>query len=634
VGSIPTEGSQLRRRSSVGESIRLIIGRSPVRIRSPLQNVDLQRKLMPYRFWEKDFHPSTIQKALVLLTKREKSTLAVLAVLNVLGVVLETLSLGLVVPIVGFLTRDDALKNYEWLNSFLGNPVQSTLVLMGLLSLCILYTAKTLLIMWVAWLQKSFNSRVNLRIGNEMYSSYLNRDYPFFLGKNSADLIKNIQGSNGLMIGTIEPLLSILSDSLVGIVIVGLLIYLEPIGTILILFLFGLAAIVLRKYSSERINKWSNELHVVRGTVIKSLQQGFGGIKDIKTLRREDFFVQDFGSHYQKSLEILQKFAIIQMFPRAILEVITIYSVSVLVIFMVMINGDNSSVLPVLGLFGVAAFRVAPAINRLITNFQLINASRPQITETYSEIARSKENTDSAVEHLELESLLIENVTFRYEGSTIDALCNLSANVEKGEAVGFIGQSGSGKSTLIDLLLGLLRPESGVIRINGQNIVDVKPSWQAIVGYIPQTIFLMDDSLRRNIAIGIADNEIDEVAVREALKSAQLEDFVASLPEGLDTVVGERGVRLSGGQRQRIGIARALYHRPSVLVLDEATSSLDTETEHEVMKAVQALQGDKTVIIVAHRLSTVEYCDRLYRLDAGRIVDEGTFDEVMNRSQS
>jgi ABC-type multidrug transport system fused ATPase/permease subunit len=172
------------------------------------------------------------------------------------------------------------------------------------------------------------------------------------------------------------------------------------------------------------------------------------------------------------------------------------------------------------------------------------------------------------------------------------------------------------------------------VLINGQTIENVKQSWQKQIGYIPQTIFLMDDSLRRNIAIGIADKEIDEVAIREALKSAQLEEFVTSLPEGLDTVVGERGVRLSGGQRQRIGIARALYHRPSVLVLDEATSSLDTETEHGVMQAVQALQGDKTVIIVAHRLSTVEYCDRLYRLDAGRIVDEGTFDEVMNRSQS
>jgi len=228
----------------------------------------------------------------------------------------------------------------------------------------------------------------------------------------------------------------------------------------------------------------------------------------------------------------------------------------------------------------------------------------------------------------------VKDLAFHYAGNVNNVLSNVNVVVNRGEAVGFVGQSGSGKSTLIDIMLGLLEPQSGSVLINGRSFDDVKQSWQKTIGYIPQTIFLMDDSLRRNIAIGIADNEIDELAIHEALKSAQLEDFVASLPEGLDTVVGERGVRLSGGQRQRIGIARALYHRPSVLVLDEATSSLDTETEHGVMQAVQALQGDKTVIIVAHRLSTVEYCDRLYRLDAGRIVDEGTFDEVMNRSQS
>jgi ABC-type multidrug transport system fused ATPase/permease subunit len=241
----------------------------------------------------------------------------------------------------------------------------------------------------------------------------------------------------------------------------------------------------------------------------------------------------------------------------------------------------------------------------------------------------SKENVN-----FQFENVVVDRLDFNYEQSENLVLSNINIKILSGEAVGFVGQSGSGKSTLIDIMLGLLEPQSGSVLINGQTIENVKQSWQKQIGYIPQTIFLMDDSLRRNIAIGIADTEIDEVAIVEALKSAQLEEFVASLPEGLDTVVGERGVRLSGGQRQRIGIARALYHRPSVLVLDEATSSLDTETEHGVMQAVQALQGDKTVIIVAHRLSTVEYCDRLYRLDAGRIVEEGTFDEVMNRSRS
>jgi ABC-type multidrug transport system fused ATPase/permease subunit len=290
---------------------------------------------------------------------------------------------------------------------------------------------------------------------------------------------------------------------------------------------------------------------------------------------------------------------------------------------------------PVVGLFAATAFRVLPSVNKVVGSRQLLKVSRNAIETIHGDLQLPVlEKQKTQIDPINFQTVVVENLTFTYEGIAESVLNNVDVHIRKGEAVGFVGQSGSGKSTLIDIMLGLLEPQSGSVLINGQTIENVKQSWQKQIGYIPQTIFLMDDSLRRNIAIGIADNEIDELAIVEALKSAQLEDFVASLPEGLDTVVGERGVRLSGGQRQRIGIARALYHRPSVLVLDEATSSLDTETEHGVMQAVQALQGDKTVIIVAHRLSTVEYCDRLYRLDAGRIVDEGTFDEVMNRSQS
>jgi len=296
---------------------------------------------------------------------------------------------------------------------------------------------------------------------------------------------------------------------------------------------------------------------------------------------------------------------------------------------------DFDKIIPTVGLFAATSFKVLPSINKLVNSKQTLKVSRSTIETIHDDLDLSismkplKENVN-----FQFENVVVDQLDFKYEQSENWVLSNIELKILSGEAVGFVGQSGSGKSTLIDIMLGLLEPQSGSVLINGQTIENVKQSWQKQIGYIPQTIFLMDDSLRRNIAIGIADKEIDELAIVEAMKSAQLEDFVASLPDGLDTVVGERGVRLSGGQRQRIGIARALYHRPSVLVLDEATSSLDTETEHGVMQAVQALQGDKTVIIVAHRLSTVEYCDRLYRLDAGRIVDEGTFDEVMNRSQS
>jgi ABC-type bacteriocin/lantibiotic exporter with double-glycine peptidase domain len=577
---------------------------------------------------------STTRMALQLLNRVERLKLVLMFGLVLVGVVLETISIGLVVPVVGLLTQEQPLQNYPRLDDWLGSPSTSTLVTGGLLFICLVYLFKTGVILWTTWLQKSFNTSVNLRIASDLYQNYLYKEYSFFLNSNSAELIKNVQSSNGLMVGTIEPFLNILSDAFVGVFIFVFLVYLEPVGTFFMLGMFGLSALAIRNISTVRIKRWGVDLNQRRASVIKSLQQGFGGVKDIKILGKEDFFVGDFEKHYSKALEVQQKFTVIQMFPRAVLELITIIGVSLLVIVMVSKGTESNDILSVLGLFGVAAFRITPAVNRVITNFQLINLSRPQIQDTFRALAEASNNKDAKYCEFQSVAIDIRNVNFAYQKSEDYVLTDICLTVQNGEAVGLVGASGSGKSTLIDLVLGLQLPQSGSVRVGGHDIRNALNDWQRQIGYIPQTIFLMDDSLRRNIALGIADNEIDEVAIVEALKSAQLEDFVASLPEGLDTVVGERGVRLSGGQRQRIGIARALYHRPSVLVLDEATSSLDTETERGVMQAVQALQGDKTVIIVAHRLSTVEYCDRLYRLDAGRIVDEGTFDEVMNRSQS
>jgi ABC-type multidrug transport system fused ATPase/permease subunit len=288
----------------------------------------------------------------------------------------------------------------------------------------------------------------------------------------------------------------------------------------------------------------------------------------------------------------------------------------------------------VLSLFGAAAFRLLPTLSQVINSFMSINVNRPILNNLYTDLSLKicATTTDQKSRKL-LNQIDVDGLSFSYARTTRDALNNVSISIRRGEAVGLIGSSGSGKSTLVDILLGLLEPTSGQVRIDGNDIHQNLRGWQDQIGYVPQSIFLTDDTLRRNVAFGLPKDKIDDDAVRSAIRAAQLEEFVASLPEGMETVVGERGVRLSGGQRQRIGIARALYNNPDVLVLDEATSSLDTETEHGVMQAVQALQGDKTVIIVAHRLSTVEYCDRLYRLENAQIVDEGTFSEVTSRTK-
>jgi ABC-type multidrug transport system fused ATPase/permease subunit len=392
---------------------------------------------------------------------------------------------------------------------------------------------------------------------------------------------------------------------------------------------------LFHRVSDSRLQRWGTLRQFEKGKIIQTIQQSLGAVKDIQVLNRENWFISEHNRHQEQDGRLLRKIITIQSLPRLWLEVMAIGGLTGLIGVMLSSGREASEIVPVVGLFAATAFRVLPSINKIVGSKQQLKVSRAAIEAIYSDLQLpSRSLSLGHVPQLAFENIEVDSLVFSYEGIESPVLNNVNVHIRKGEAVGFVGQSGSGKSTLIDIMLGLLHPQGGLVSVNGQRIDDVKQSWQQQIGYIPQTIFLMDDSLRRNIAIGIADKEIDELAITEALKSAQLEDFVASLPEGIDTVVGERGVRLSGGQRQRIGIARALYHRPSVLVLDEATSSLDTETEHGVMQAVQALQGDKTVIIVAHRLSTVEYCDRLYRLDAGRIVDEGTFDEVMNRSQS
>jgi ABC-type multidrug transport system fused ATPase/permease subunit len=422
---------------------------------------------------------------------------------------------------------------------------------------------------------------------------------------------------------------------LIAFALFTVLVVVEPVGTLCVIGLLLFATFIFQRFFDQKLQRWGTLRQIQKGSIIQTIQQGLGAVKDVQVLGREEWFVNEHRERQTLDANLLRRINTVQAIPRLWLEVMAMAGLAGLVAIMLATGKDIDKIIPTVGLFAVTSFKVLPSINKMVSSKQTLKVSRSTIETIHHDLDLPiAVNSPNRNVDFQFENVVVDHLDFKYEQSENLVLSNINVRILSGEAVGFVGQSGSGKSTLIDIVLGLLEPQNGSVLINGQTIESVKRSWQQQIGYIPQTIFLMDDSLRRNVAIGIADAEIDEVAISEALKSAQLEEFIGSLPEGLDTVVGERGVRLSGGQRQRIGIARALYHRPSVLVLDEATSSLDTETEHGVMQAVQALQGDKTVIIVAHRLSTVEYCDRLYRLDAGRIVDEGTFGEVMNRSQS
>jgi ABC-type multidrug transport system fused ATPase/permease subunit len=569
-----------------------------------------------------------------VLQSKERRSLVGVFVLILIGTLLETLSVGMMIPVLSVIASDE--QNISLFFFTIEPSIQkSQLIQLAVGLILAVYVIKNVFLAWSTWIQRGFLTRVTSRIAARILEVYIRQPYAFHLRKNSSTLIRNTQDASILVAGGIEPMLTILTEGLIAVALFSVLVVVEPLGTICVVGMLLGATFVFQRFFDKRLQRWGSLRQIQKGSIIQTIQQSLGAVKDVHVLGREDWFVNEHREGQSVDADLLRRINTVQAIPRLWLEVMAIAGLAGLVAIMLATGKDIDRIIPTVGLFAATSFKVLPSINKLVSSKQTLKVSRSTIETIHYDLELTiPVSPTRSNEHFQFENVDVKNLDFKYEQSENMVLSNINLKIVSGEAVGFVGQSGSGKSTLIDIMLGLLGPQSGSVLINGQSIEDVKQSWQKQIGYIPQAIFLMDESLRRNIAIGIADNEIDEAAIREALKSAQLEDFVASLPEGLDTVVGERGVRLSGGQRQRIGIARALYHRPSVLVLDEATSSLDTETEHGVMQAVQALQGDKTVIIVAHRLSTVEYCDRLYRLDAGRIVDEGTFGEVMNRSQS
>ena len=569
----------------------------------------------------------------VLQASERRSLFGVFALI-LIGTLLETFSVGLMIPVLSVIASDDQKISLPF---FTIEPSldKSQLIQVAVGIMLAVYVIKNVFLTTSTWIQRGFLTRVTSRVAARMLEVYIRQPYAFHLRINSSTLIRNTQDASIRVAGGVEPMLTILTEGLITFALFTVLVVVEPVGTICVIGVLLFATFIFQKFFDQKLQRWGALRQIQKGSIIQTIQQGLGAVKDVQVLGREEWFVNEHRERQTLDANLLRRINTVQAIPRLWLEVMAMAGLAGLVAIMLATGKDIDKVIPTVGLFAVTSFKVLPSINKLVSSKQTLKVSRSTIETIHHDldlliaVKPSHENLN-----FQFENVVVDQLDFKYEQSENLVLSNVDLRIQSGEAVGFVGQSGSGKSTLIDIMLGLLEPLSGSVLINGQTIENVKQSWQKQIGYIPQTIFLMDDSLRRNIAIGIADSEIDEVAIVEALKSAQLEEFVASLPEGLDTVVGERGVRLSGGQRQRIGIARALYHRPSVLILDEATSSLDTETEHGVMQAVQALQGDKTVIIVAHRLSTVEYCDRLYRLDAGRIVDEGTFDEVMNRSQS
>ena len=564
-----------------------------------------------------------------LLTTVERRRAVMLLGLMLLGMMLETLGVGLVVPTLALLSQRDYASNYPLLQPVLqalGNPGQQTLVIGGMLALVSVYLIKELFLGLLVWRQMRFAFGVQEQLSRRLFSVYLRQPYVFHLQRNSAQLIRNVVSEVSMFTGSaMLPGMTLLTEALVLIGLCSLLLYVEPLGALMVMSVLGVAAWGFHLLTRRRIAHWGEARQKHEGMRLQHLQQGLGGAKEVKLRGLENEFLARYHLHNEQSARVERLQNTLNQLPRLWLELLAVSGLAILVISMLAQGRALDTVLPTLGLFAATAFRLIPSVNRVLGAVQALRYSLPVINLLHAEINLATPDVAGTRHPVTLfhSALEINHVTYSYPGVAEPSLQDISLTIRRGESVGFIGSSGAGKSTLVDILLGLLTPDTGEVRVDGRDIQADLRSWQDQIGYVPQSIYLTDDTLRRNVAFGLPDEQIDDNAVQRAIKDAQLEEFVASLPGGLETTVGERGIRLSGGQRQRIGIARALYHDPSVLVLDEASSALDNATEHEVMQAVRALLGSKTILIIAHRLTTVEHCSRLYRLHEGRVVEEG-----------
>lgn len=579
---------------------------------------------------------NTHRKIISLLTPPIRRRVIILMLLLLIGLVLEMCSLGLLVPGLTLLLKSDIANDYPSLVVFLnlmGNPSQSELVIWSMLFLVVFYFLKEAFLVFVAWKQSQFSMKFSEELGQKLFRGYLNQTFIFHIQNNSARLLRNIQVEVHQFTGVTQAIISLLMESSIIIGTITILLVLEPFGSLIVILLLSISSLIFNRLTKKRLLYWGLQRKENSHLLNKHILQGLGGIKEIKLFGKEEHFFEEYRKQNLLYTNINIRVNTLSQIPRFYLEFLAVFGLATLVIVMTLQSQPIQSLIPIIGVFLAAAFRMIPSVNKILASSQVIRMGAPVVDGLFDEFKII--NKTSNIEKCGLnffQAIKLNNISYQYPDSSKVVIQNINMHIKKGSTVALIGPSGSGKTTLVDVILGLLNPISGEVCSDDISIRSNIRQWQNKIGYVPQVIYLTDDTIRNNIAFGISEKDIDEDVIKRVTKSAHLEEFIKFLPMGLDTNVGERGVKLSGGQRQRIGIARALYNDPPILVFDEATSALDDETENEVMDAIKSLHGLKTIIIVAHRLSTVAHCDWIYRLEKGFILQEGVPGKVLKNS--
>ena len=571
---------------------------------------------------------STLKKLNFLITKQQRTALMVLSLLLFLGMILEIFGLGVLIPGISILLDPLAFEKYPVLSKltlFFGLKSQNQFIMFSLTLILLIYFLKTIFLVTLSYKQNSFLSKLSAYISNALFDIYMYQPYSFYTNNNSSILIRNLQAEVSYFSAFCLALLNLVIEGtlLTGIIIT--LIFVEPLGAISVGLFFGISSYVFFFFSKRKLKRWGEIRQEIDGYNSKLIIEGLGGIKNIKILGKESFFTSSFFKNNSLKANILGKNSTLNLLPRYYLEFLSVLGLLIFIVLLLYLEKDLAGLIATLGVFVAATFRMMPSLNKLLSASQSLKYFRSSLDVLYQEFSSLKPSrfqNQASIDFDFTKEICLKTISFSYHTEQDRILNNISLTIKPGEVIGLIGPSGSGKTTLIDLFLGFYSPTSGDINIGGHSIYNDINSWQKRIGYVSQNIFLLDSSIKSNIALGLKDTDIDSHKLRNALKLAQLESFVNNLPMGVDTRVGEIGVQLSGGQRQRIGIARALYNNPPIIVLDEATSALDTKTESGVMDSIKQLKGLKTIIIIAHRVSTLGICDQIYSLDQGVIKKE------------
>lgn len=580
-----------------------------------------------------------IKKLMVLLDGRQKRIMVLLVFLMLIGAVLETLGVSLVIPVMNVVMDEHAVENNKYLQvicDILRIEYNDTrrLMIFTMLALIGVFVVKNVFLFFQQKAQLKFVYTNQFATSRRMMINFMERPYEYYLNADTSVIQRSITSDVNNMYGLILALLQLFSEAIVFVCLVMVSLATDVWMTVTVTLLLVVVLAIIKGILKPIMKKAGEENQDYYSGLYKWIDQSVMGIKEIKVANKENYFINEYAKCGAGYVSAVQRYNLYNATPRLLIETVAIAGMILYMMFQILQGTAVSEIVPQVAALAVAAMRLIPCANRINNHLTSISYFEPffmGVSDNLQEEIRDESiNYDEnayrqkvSVDKLAIkEKIELKDIVYKYPNTEVLIFDHASMEIPVGKSVGIVGTSGAGKTTVVDILLGLLQLQSGEILADGVEVREHYQSWLKNIGYIPQSIFMIDSTIRKNVAFGYADEDIDDEKVWRALKEAQLDEFVRGLPEGLDTSIGERGIRISGGQRQRIGIARALFEDPEVLVLDEATSALDNETEAAIMDSINRLHGKKTLIIIAHRLQTIEKCDMVYRVENGKVARE------------